>query len=127
MREIISFSSIPAPRFRYSPCVRTGPFYEFSGMIGLAADGRLQTGGVSGETRQILQNLLAAAAEAGLTLQHLVVATIYTTRFDEFAAINAVWEEFFDANTAPPARTSVGVAALPLNALVEMSFRFYRE
>lgn len=127
MREIISFKSTPAPRFRYSPCVRTGPFYEFSGMIGLTVDGRLHPDGVSGETRQILINLTSAAGEIGLALQDLVVATIYTTRFDEFPLINKVWEEFFSHSVAPPARTSVGVSALPLNALVEMSFRFYRD
>lgn len=126
MREIITFKNLPAPRFRYSPCVKTGPFYEFAGMIGLGTEGKLNSGGVSGETRQILTNLLIAAGEIGLSLQNLVSATIYTTRFEEFPAINKVWEEFFSEDVPPPARTSVGVAALPLNATVEMSFRFYK-
>lgn len=126
MREIISFKSLPAPRFRYSPCVKTGPFYEFAGMIGLSLDGKLNSGGVDGETRQILSNLVKAAEEIGLSLQNLVSATIYTTKFEEFPAINKVWEEFFSEDVPPPARTSIGVAALPLNATVEMSFRFYR-
>ena len=126
MRELITFKSTPAPRFRYSPCVKTGPFYEFSGMIGLTKDGKLHSDGIAGETRQILSNLVAAASEIGLSLQDLVAANIFTTKFEEFPTINKVWEEFFTEDVPPPARTSIGVAALPLNALVEMSFRFYR-
>jgi 2-iminobutanoate/2-iminopropanoate deaminase len=126
MREIITFKSLPAPRFRYSPCVKTGPFYEFAGMIGLDLGGRLHNGGVSGETRQILENIVNASHEIGLSLQNLVSATIYTTKFEEFPAINKVWEEFFHEGTPPPARTSIGVAALPLGATVEISFRFYK-
>ena len=127
MREIISFKSTPAPRFRYSQCVKTGPFYEFAGIIGLTAEGGLNSGGVEGETRQILSNLVSAAREIGLTLNDLIAANIFTTKFDQFAVINKVWEEFFTADMAPPARTSIGVSALPLNATVEMSFRFYRD
>lgn len=126
MRELITFKSTPAPRFRYTPCVRTGPFYEFSGMVGLTSDGKLATSGVEGETRQILKNLITAAKELDLTLAHLTTVNIFTTRFEEFPLINKVWEEFFTVDVPPPARTSVGVAALPLGATVEMAFRFYR-
>jgi 2-iminobutanoate/2-iminopropanoate deaminase len=126
MRELISFKSTPAPRFRYTPCVKTGPFYEFSGMIGLGPDGKLAAGGVEGETRRILTNMLSAAKEIHLGLDHLTSVNIFTTRFEDFPTINKVWEEFFTQDIAPPARTSVGVAALPLGATVEMAFRFYR-
>lgn len=125
MRELIHFKSTPAPRFRYTPCVKTGPFYEFSGMIGLSQDGKLAQGGVEAETRQILKNILLAAREINLDLSHLTAVNIFTTRFEEFPTINRVWEEFFTANVPPPARTSVGVAALPLGATVEMAVRFY--
>jgi 2-iminobutanoate/2-iminopropanoate deaminase len=127
MREIISFKSTPAPRFRYSPCVKTGPFYEFAGMIGLGADGKLAPDSLESETRQILRNMISAAKELDLSLHHLVAVNIYTTNFEQFPVINKVWEEFFTENVPPPARTSIGVSALPLNAMVEMSFRFYRD
>jgi 2-iminobutanoate/2-iminopropanoate deaminase len=127
MRQLISFKTTPNPRFRYTPCVKTGPFYEFSGMIGLDLDGRLKTGGVEGETRQILKNMISASQELELNLEHLTSVNIYTTKFEEFPTINKVWEEFFTPSVSPPARTSLGVSALPLGALVEMSFRFYRE
>ena len=126
MRELINFKSTPAPRFRYTPCVKTGPFYEFSGMIGLGTDGKLAPGGVEAETRQILRNMISAAKEVDLNLLHLTSVNIFTTRFDEFPIINKVWEEFFTSDVPPPARTSVGVAALPLGSTVEMAFRFYR-
>jgi 2-iminobutanoate/2-iminopropanoate deaminase len=126
MRELITFKSTPAPKFRYSPCVKTGPFYEFSGMVGLTKEGKLAQGGVEGETRQILSNMVAAATEIGLKVTDMVVANIFTTKFEEFPVINKVWEEIFTADVPPPARTSLGVAALPLGSLVEMSFRFYK-
>jgi 2-iminobutanoate/2-iminopropanoate deaminase len=56
-----------------------------------------------------------------------VQARIFTTRFEEFPAINAAWEQAFAGSTRPPARTSVGVAALPLGASVEIEFAFYAD
>ena len=51
---------------------------------------------------------------------------LYTTRMDEFPVINAAWEAVFTPGQRPPARTSVGVSALPLGAAVEIAFSFYR-
>jgi 2-iminobutanoate/2-iminopropanoate deaminase len=56
----------------------------------------------------------------------MISARIYVVPFEQFGAVNAVWEEFF-ADIPPPARTSVGVSALPLGAQVEIEFTFYRE
>ena len=70
--------------------------------------------------------MVAAAREIGLSLTDMVSANIFTTRFDQFGLSNKVWEEFFTADVVPPARTSIGVAALPLGSAVEMSFRFYK-
>jgi 2-iminobutanoate/2-iminopropanoate deaminase len=57
----------------------------------------------------------------------MIAAVIYTTDFARFPDINRAWEEVFTSDVAPPARTAVGVSALPLNASVEMEFRFYKE
>lgn len=115
-----------APKFRYSPCVKVGPHYSVSGMIALdPVTGRLVEGGPYAETRHILALLAAALPEWGLTLDDLVLARIYTTRMDAFAEINRAWEEVFTV-VEPPARTSVGVAALPLGAAVECEFSLYR-
>jgi 2-iminobutanoate/2-iminopropanoate deaminase len=125
-RQILKSPQLYAPKFRYSPCVQTGPWYTVSGMVALdPASGQLVAGGPYAEARQIFDLLQAAIADWGLTLEHLVSARIYTTRFEQFAEINRAWEETF-ARIDPPARTSVGVAALPLGATVEMEFAFYR-
>jgi 2-iminobutanoate/2-iminopropanoate deaminase len=127
MIESLSSANLPAPRFRYSPLVKAGPFYQSAGMIALHPQtGALEPGGVGPETARILANLLQALPDFGLTLDDLVNATIYTTRMDEFPAINAAWEAVFTPGQRPPARTSVGVSALPLGAGVEIAFAFYR-
>ena len=119
---------LPRPRFRYTPVVKAGPWIVFSGMIALdVASGALETGGAGAETRKILQNLSAALSDLHLTPADLIQARIYTTRFDEFPAINAAWDSWLEGVSRPPARTSVGVAALPLGASVEIEFTLYSE
>jgi 2-iminobutanoate/2-iminopropanoate deaminase len=128
MRELLTSKNLPPPKFRYTPMVKAGPFYRMAGMIGLdPTNGALVTGGVKAETRQILSNLRGALPDFGLGLEHLISANIFTTRFDQFAAINEAWEEVFTKDVPPPARTSVGVAALPLGATVEIEFSLYRD
>ncbi len=119
---------LPRPRFRYSPVVKAGPWILFSGMIALDVEtGALESGGPGAETRKILQNVGLALPDFGLTLAELVQARIYTTRFAEFPAINAAWEHWLEGVARPPARTSMGVAALPLGASVEIECAFYSE
>ncbi len=119
---------LPKPRFLYSPVVKAGPWLVFSGMVALdATSGKLESGGPGAETAKILENLSAALPDFGLSLADLVQARIFTTRFDEFPAINAAWEICFATSNRPPARTSVGVAALPLGATVEIEFVFYSD
>ena len=84
------------------------------------------TAGTGAETDKILNNLVGALPDFDLSLDDLVSATIYTTEFDEFPAINAAWERVFTADVQLPARTSIGVKALPLGATVEIEFMFYK-
>ena len=121
----IASAVLPAPRFRYTPVLAAGPFVFISGMVGLdPASGVLAAGGTRAETARILANLAALLDEQGWSLSHIVVARIYCVDFAAFAEVNAVWEERF-AGAVPPARTSVGVAALPIGALVEMEFQLF--
>ena len=123
-RRCIQSAAIPAPRFRYSPCVQIGSVVQVSGMIALdPATGQLTQGGPGAETAMILANLQRALADYQVTLDDLLIARIFTTRFDAFADINAAWETVFNTTT-PPARTSMGVTALPLGASVEIEFSF---
>lgn len=128
MIEALSSENLPAPRFRYSPLIKSGPFYQTAGMIALDKDsGSLEAGGAGAETAKILDNLIKALPDFGLSLQDLVSATIYTTDFANFPAINTAWEAVIKEDSRLPARTSIGVNALPLGASVEMEFRFYSE
>lgn len=124
-RICIQSAAIPAPRFRYSPCVQVGPIVQVSGMVALdAATGKLVEDGPGAETAMILANLQRALPDYDVTLDDLLIARIFTTRFDSFADINAAWEAVFSADMVPPARTTVGVVALPLGATVEIEFSF---
>ncbi len=123
-RRILPSRSLPAPRFRYSPVVQAGPFAFVSGMVALdAATGTLAEGGCYGQTAKILDNLRLLMEEQGWALGQLVLARIFCADFAAFAEVNRAWEAFFEGHD-PPARTSVGVQALPLGALVEIEFQF---
>ena len=127
-RQILKSSNLYTPKFRYSPCVKTGPWYSMSGMVALdPATNQLVGTGTYGEARQIMQLMVAALPDWGLTLENIASARIYTTRMDQFSEINRAWEEVFVPSVEPPARTSIGVAALPLGASVEIEFMLYKE
>lgn len=114
--------AFPKPRFRYSPMVRAGGMIYVAGMIALDPEqGGLVPGGPGAETDRILRTLAAGLAELGLGLSAIVRATIYTTQYDRIAEINAAWEAHIGAQ-GPPARTALGVVALPLDASVEIDF-----
>ena len=126
MRELITSAKGLQPKFLYTPCVKSGGFGIVSGMVALdPVVGRLIDGDVAAQTQRIFDNLYLALADYGFTMQELCLARIYTTCMDQFASINRVWELQF-ADVAPPARTSVGVSALPLGAQVEIEFMFHR-
>jgi reactive intermediate/imine deaminase len=76
--------------------------------------------GVEAQTRRVIENLKVVLAGVGLGLQHVTMARIYLTRFErDYAALNALWPSFFEAAKLP-ARTTVGVTALAVGALVEI-------
>jgi 2-iminobutanoate/2-iminopropanoate deaminase len=128
MIRALSSAALPLPRFRYSPVIQAGPWFVFSGMIALdARSGALEPGGPGSEMAKVLGNLTAALPDFGLQLADLASARIFTTRFDQFPAINAAWENWLGATSRPPARSAVGVAALPLGATVEVEFAFYKD
>jgi 2-iminobutanoate/2-iminopropanoate deaminase len=127
MIEGLTSANLPPPRFRYSPLVKAGPFYKTAGMVALNTNtGTIEVGGVGAETSLILNNLLRALPDFGLSLDDLVSANVYTTAFESFAEINAAWEAVFTLEQRPPARTAMGVVSLPLGAAIEMDFLFYK-
>ncbi|MCR4407270.1 MAG: RidA family protein [Anaerolineae bacterium] len=118
-REIISTSKAPAAVGPYSQAVRVGNLVFTSGQIAIDPEqGRLIEGDVTAQTRQVLKNLTAVLEAAGSSLAQVVKTTVFLQDIHDFAAMNAVYAEFFPES--PPARSTVQVAALPLGALVEI-------
>jgi 2-iminobutanoate/2-iminopropanoate deaminase len=75
-------------------------------------------GGIEAETEQVLKNLQAVLAAAGASLADVLKTTVYLADFSEFSAMNAIYVRAFP--TEPPARATVGVAALPRGAKIEL-------
>jgi 2-iminobutanoate/2-iminopropanoate deaminase len=118
-REPIHAPKAPAAIGPYSHAVRTGELLFCSGQIPLDPEtGEIVAVSAGAQARRCLENLEAVCAAAGTTLARAVRLTIYMVELGNFAEVNAVCEEFFPE--APPARATIGVAALPRGAGVEI-------
>jgi 2-iminobutanoate/2-iminopropanoate deaminase len=118
-REIVDAPAAPAAIGPYSHAVRCGGLLFCSGQIPLdPASGELVGVSAGAQARRCLENLEAVCAAAGTALARTVRLTIYMVELGAFAEVNAVCEEFFAID--PPARATVGVAALPRGAQVEI-------
>jgi reactive intermediate/imine deaminase len=119
LKEIRS-EAAPAPIGPYSQAIERDGWIFVSGQIPLDPEsGELVAGDVAAQARQVLANLQAVLEAAGASLGDVVRTTIYLTDLGAFQAVNAVYAEAFDAKPQP-ARATVGVAALPLAAEVEI-------
>ena len=91
-----------------------------SGQLGLdPKTGAFPDGGVEAQARQSLENVKAVLAAAGLAMDQVVKTTVFLQDMGDFAAVNAIYAEYFPAGAAP-ARSAVQVAALPKGGLVEI-------
>ena len=118
-RAVTDVPSIGKVLGPYSRAVWAGNMLYLSGQLGIdPATGKLAEGGVAAETQQLLKGLSAVLSAAGLGLGDVVKANVYLTSMDDFAAMNKVYETFFEAPY--PARTTVAVAALPGGGHVEI-------
>lgn len=119
-KKIITSPGSPAPIGPYSPAVLIGNTLYTSGQVAKdAATGEMIQHDIQAETRKVMENLLAILREAGMDFSHVVKTTIYCTDLNNFAAINETYGSFFTGNF--PARETVQVSRLPLNANVEIS------
>ena len=118
-RSIISTDQAPAAIGPYSQAVRAGNTVYFSGQIPLdPATGNLVQGDIALQTRRVFDNLKAVAEAAGSSLSAIVRVGIYVTDLANFATVNAVMAEYFQAPY--PARSTIQVTALPKGAEVEV-------
>ena len=120
-REACTSDKIAAPVGPYSPGVRAGKFLFISGQVALdPATGGLVGGDAAVQTEQIFRNLEPLLRSTGKTFSDVIKAVVFLTNMRDFPAMNTVYGRRFDAPY--PARTTVGVAALPLGAAVEIDF-----
>ena len=106
-----------APVGPYTPAVRAGDWVIVSGQLGIS-DGALVPGGVAGQTAQAVENLKARLAEHGLTVHDIAKTLCFLTDMDTFATFNEAYVAGFGG--ARPARSTIGVAALPFGGAVEI-------
>ncbi|ABQ91325.1 MULTISPECIES: RidA family protein [unclassified Roseiflexus] len=117
-RAVVQTPDAPQAIGPYSQAINAGNLVFCSGQIPLTPDGALIEGDVAAQTRQVLTNLQAVLTAAGSSLDQVVKTTVFLADMGDFAAMNAVYAEFFPAN--PPARSTVQVARLPRDARVEI-------
>ncbi len=119
-KNIIATAHAPAAIGPYSQAIDCGSFIVTSGQIPIdPATGNLVEGGITAQTRQSLTNVKAVVEAAGLTMDHVAKTTVFLQNMADFAAMNAVYAEFFTEGNYP-ARSAVEVGALPKGALVEI-------
>ena len=116
--QIVSTDQAPAAIGPYSQAMKLGNLLFTSGQIPLTAEGVLVEGGVEEQTHQVFRNLEAVLAEAGATFSDVAKATVFIKDMNQFAAINAIYASYFGDHK--PARSTVEVARLPKDVLVEI-------
>lgn len=119
MKQIIHTEQAPPAAGPYSQAVVANGFVFTAGQLGLdPATGQFVPGGVTEQTHQALKNLRAVLEAAGTNLDHAVKAVVFLKDMNDFAAMNAVYAQYLGGNS--PARSTVQVAKLPLDGLVEI-------
>jgi 2-iminobutanoate/2-iminopropanoate deaminase len=119
-KKIISTANAPAAIGPYSQAVLAGDTLYCSGQIALdPISGELIVGDIIAETNQVLQNVGAVLAEAGMDFANVVKCSIFMSSMEHYAAINEVYATYFTEN--PPAREAVAVKTLPKEVNVEIT------
>ena len=119
MKKPIKTDHAPAAIGPYSQGIDTGDLVFVAGQVAIVpATGRIETEDISEQTQQVLDNIAAILAEAGLGLENVVKTTVLLASMDDFKAMNEVYAQYFTGD--PPARAAFEVAALPLGARVEI-------
>ena len=119
-KRVVQSADAPKALGPYSQAIAANGFVFCAGQIPLDAAGNLVAGGVAEQTQQVLKNLRAVLRAAGSDLDRAVKTTVFLKNMDDFAAMNEVYgrPEYFGG--AAPARSTVEVARLPRDVLVEI-------
>jgi 2-iminobutanoate/2-iminopropanoate deaminase len=119
VRDVVETKGAPKAIGPYSHAIKTGGFVFCAGQIALdPVTGQMTPGGIAAQTERVMKSLSAVLTAAGTDLDHAVKTTVFLKNISDFSAMNEVYGRYF--KTAPPARTTVAVAQLPRDALVEV-------
>jgi 2-iminobutanoate/2-iminopropanoate deaminase len=120
MKKAISITNAPAPIGPYSQAVLLKDTLYVSGQVPIEpSTGELQMGGIEACTHQVLQNIQSILKEADMTMDNVVKCSVFLKNFNDFPKMNEIYAEYF--TNIPPARETVEVVKLPLNAMIEIS------
>lgn len=118
-KQIISTAKAPAAIGPYSQAVKVGSFVHTAGQIAINPEtSQMVEGDVTAQAEQVMKNLQAVLAAAGTGFENVVKTTIFLRYMKDFSAVNEVYGKFF--SDGKPARSTVAVSALPLQALLEI-------
>lgn len=117
-KSVITTPHAPPAAGPYSQAIVSGGMVFTAGQLGIDPTTRQLAEGVQAQTRQALENVKAVLEAAGASLDQVVKTTVFLQDMNDFAAMNEVYATFFI--DAPPARSTVQVAKLPLGGLVEI-------
>ena len=118
IRTTINAQNAPAAVGPYVHAVMTGDIVFTSGQLGLIPETGVLAEGVEAQAEQAIKNLAAVLEAAGMTLANVVKTTVFLADINDFAAINAVYANYFTGDA--PARSCVQAAALPKGGLFEI-------
>jgi 2-iminobutanoate/2-iminopropanoate deaminase len=119
IRTVVQADAAPKAIGPYSQAIKANGFVFLSGQTPIdPATGDLVAGGVTEQTQQVMKNLISVLTAAGTDLKHVVRSGVFLKNMNDFAAMNAVYSSYFSEN--PPARSTVEVARLPKDCLVEI-------
>lgn len=126
-KQAVSTKEAPAAIGPYSQAIRIGNFLYTSGQVALdPASGAVVSGGVTEQTARAIENLKAVLTAAGASLAQVVKTTVFLKNMGDFAAMNEVYGRYFAGDgVVSPARSTVEVARLPKDALVEIEVIAY--
>lgn len=123
-KQVVVAEKAPKALGPYSAAIRINHFIYCSGQTGLdPVTNQLVEGGVEAQTRQVLTNLKNVLEAAGTDLAHVIKTTVFIMDMADFQKMNAIYGEFFSENY--PARSTIQVAGLPKNGLVEIELVAY--
>ena len=118
-KTAITAPELTPPVGPFSQAIEVGGFLYFSGQVAQdPAAGKVVEGRIVAETERVLQNLSAVLKGAGKSFDDVVRAGVFLTSMSDFAAMNGIYAKYFSQPF--PARTTIGAAALPLGACVEI-------